>query len=734
MADARTDRDRPPSDDRPPASPLGAALLSVAASAVAIWPYTGVVEAGAWTVTAGMIVVVIAATGLIVRGAVRGRGRQPLSLLFQVLVAIPALTALLASETALLGLIPTKTTIDLVDIRLFQAFHEIVEGVAPIPATLTISTLLGIVFTVVAIFVDQLVSQRLILLTVLLVSVVGVVPMIISFGDANVPWFVLLAVLVLVLMRYGSRHDLRAPRNASPVVAVVAGGAAVAMAVVLAPVLPIAGAIPGSGPAIVVDANLRLGDDLRRPEGVPVLTLVTSSASAPYLRMATMSRFDGDVWRPDRSGLVPLSEGFGSADWGEDIKTVKVDTSIRVVGMSSSRLPVPYAPEKVSGATSGWRAMPDNRTVMSTTQDAAGQDYTVTSTLVQPTREQIRAATAGGAARAEVPKDLPPVIARTAAEVTRGKTSDYDRLIALQDWFRSQFTYSLETPVEDGFDGTGAEAVAKFLEVRSGYCVHFAGAFALMADTLGMPVRIVVGYLPGTATDQKRDGDTVYQIDSDQLHAWPEVHFEGIGWIPFEPTATLGVATDFAADSTGGGNEGTPEAPKPTATATTAPTSAPSATAKDPEAGAGGGGSLRAVDPTPVVLAVAGAVLVLLLPMLVRLAVRRRRIGRAGDGDAVAAWREIESTMIDLGVPVSSADSAREVAAALIADGRVDAGETAPIVTAIERASYARDAGRGPSLAAPLAGVIRSMRASVDSRSRTMALFVPRSLIPRRKG
>ena len=49
----------------------------------------------------------------------------------------------------------------------------------------------------------------------------------------------------------------------------------------------------------------------------------------------------------------------------------------------------------------------------------------------------------------------------------------------------ASFNYSLDAPVEDGFDGSGAEAVAQFLEVREGYCVHFASAFALMARTLG---------------------------------------------------------------------------------------------------------------------------------------------------------------------------------------------------------------------------------------------------------
>ncbi|EED6225841.1 transglutaminase domain-containing protein, partial [Salmonella enterica subsp. enterica serovar Haifa] len=150
-----------------------------------------------------------------------------------------------------------------------------------------------------------------------------------------------------------------------------------------------------------------------------------------------------------------------------------------------------------------------------------------------------------------------------AAEVTAGENTDYDRLVALQNWFRAQFEYSLETPVEEGFDGTGAEAVAEFLDERSGYCVHFAGAFALMAESLGMQTRIVVGYLPGSLTDEKRGEESIFSVTSDQLHSWPEVLFPGIGWVPFEPTASLGVPTAFRAGVSEGGTTGSPVGPAP---------------------------------------------------------------------------------------------------------------------------------------------------------------------------
>jgi transglutaminase-like putative cysteine protease len=64
-----------------------------------------------------------------------------------------------------------------------------------------------------------------------------------------------------------------------------------------------------------------------------------------------------------------------------------------------------------------------------------------------------------------------------------------------------------------------------------GYCEQFAAAFAVMARTLGIPSRVAVGFTPGGM--QPNGWHLVAGVDS---HAWPEIWFDGIGWIAFEPT------------------------------------------------------------------------------------------------------------------------------------------------------------------------------------------------------
>lgn len=715
----------------------GASILAAAAALVALWPYTGAILPGAWTFVAVAMVVVATVSGGVARALsarARSGARSLVALLLQLLVLAVTGTVLLAAETARFGVVPTAATAQLIGLRLQRALEEISEGIAPIAATASMTTAMGLAFAVVAVLIDHLLAQRLIMLAVLFTSVVGAVPMLLSFGSVNFAWFLLQAVMILLILRLGARHDRDSPRHSPLLMASVIGTAGIAFSLAVAPVLPLSSALPGTGPMMTVSANLRLGDDLRRPEGVEALTLVTSASAPPYLRLATLSRFDGEIWRPDRSEQRPVDEGFGDRPWRDPIGSIEHEVSIRVVGVSSDRLPVPYAAETITGLGRGWRAMPLNRTVLSATEDAAGADYTVQMAIPAPTLEQIRSAPAAGAELVGAPAvDLPPVIGELAREVTAGAETDYDRLIALQTWFRSEFEYSLDAPVEDGFDGTGADAVAEFLEVRSGYCIHFAGAFALMAQTLDMPVRIVVGYLPGTATEEKRGDDRVYSVSSDQLHSWPEVFFSGIGWVPFEPTATLGTPTEFASAAAGGGDEA-PTAPQPSSGATPAPSSSPGAGPDRPDEGAdaGNGAALRRLDPTPVVLGGTAVLIVLLLPAVVRAVRRMRRLERARRGDALSAWQELTDTIIDLGLPMHEAETARVRARVLVDARGADPDALQVLVDGVERRSYAERMPDGDDLSAPLKQVLARLEAGVSGRRRLTARLVPRSLLPRR--
>lgn len=105
----------------------------------------------------------------------------------------------------------------------------------------------------------------------------------------------------------------------------------------------------------------------------------------------------------------------------------------------------------------------------------------------------------------------------------------------------------------------------------TGYCEQFAIAMAVMARSIGIPARVVTGFVPGTV-----NGNAVTVTGSD-AHAWVEGWIEGFGWIPFDPTPRGGRAVsvgyrfpeaDTVAEETPAEAIASPAAPDPAPTET----------------------------------------------------------------------------------------------------------------------------------------------------------------------
>lgn len=128
----------------------------------------------------------------------------------------------------------------------------------------------------------------------------------------------------------------------------------------------------------------------------------------------------------------------------------------------------------------------------------------------------------------QIPDTLPDRVGSLALELTAGLATPYDQSQAIEAYLRT-LTYSTVSP-DLPHD---AEVVDHFLfESGEGYSDYFASAMAVMLRTLGIPTRLVLGFGPGTEETEKQ-GFFVRDKDS---HSWPEVYFNDLGWIPFEPT------------------------------------------------------------------------------------------------------------------------------------------------------------------------------------------------------
>lgn len=118
----------------------------------------------------------------------------------------------------------------------------------------------------------------------------------------------------------------------------------------------------------------------------------------------------------------------------------------------------------------------------------------------------------------------------------------------IRAYFLDGYTYS------DKCDRIRESFVTEFFhkEIKNANAAYFATAATFMFRALGFAARYVEGYV---VNEDVRDaeGETVtVDVTGDSTHAWTEVYFDGIGWLPIEVTPTFFVeqAPDVTVDPT----------------------------------------------------------------------------------------------------------------------------------------------------------------------------------------
>jgi transglutaminase-like putative cysteine protease len=434
-----------------------------------------------------------------------------------------------------------------------------------------------------------------------------------------------------------------------------------------------AGAGAGGGASITAtDPMLDMGKNLKRGDNVTALTYTGGPANGSYLRLTALDLFDGNTWRisPRQEGRkITSSDLSGPPGYMGDLS--KVQTTKMQIDVSrtfrSQFAPVPYPLRSIS-LKNRWRYDASALDVVSSNgQVVGGQKYSLSVYDLQPTPQQLFDSVPGGEPdqyTSEVPARTDKRIIELAKTVTAGaKGNRFEEAVALQKWFRTDggFVYSTENS-----RGSGMRALSDFLlENKSGYCEQFATGMALMARTLGIPARVGIGFLPGQAG---KNGEHIVRMHD--MHAWPELYFQGVGWVRFEPTPSSRAAnTPSWTDSSG--------------TITTAPTTAPTSGASTPSdtespdiskpnnprdlpnnSGAGpiSAGNWFTNGGAKVIALTLGVLLLLCIPWLIRVLTRRKRFARLpGRAGVEGLWAEIRDTARDLGLDWSDTATPRQL-------------------------------------------------------------------------
>jgi transglutaminase-like putative cysteine protease len=638
-------------------------------------------------------------------------------------------------------LVPTRGSVRALATLSDEGFRDIGRFAAPVTAVTGITMLATAGVVLIAVLVDTFaVTMRRPAVAGLPLLGLYAVPAAVAPDGVSWQSFVLGAAGFLALLLAESRERVSRwgrrlagsrtrPMDSSPLAALGrrVGVAAVGLAVVVPAVLPglgeevfgfgtgggLGGKGKGTSPVEVDNPILSLRDDLGARSDAVVLTYTTSNSpggTASYLRLVTLDDFTGDEWGPRRL-TVPkdqtVDKGMGTpTGLGADVERQPVTSRVTIAKDFDTRwLPLPYAAQKVQVDEGRWLYDIASFNVYSSDTTTRGRTYDVESILIQPTKEQLRQS--GQIPQdlelyLQVPADTPPVVKETAEAVTEGKEAPYEKALALQSWLRSDvFVYSEQAP-----GGSGPSAIADFLARKSGFCVHYASAMAIMARQLGIPARVSTGYLPGSE-DRLQPG--VRQVTRKDAHAWPELYFAGVGWVQFEPTPAARTGENLRPyqdpnDAPAGGPSADPTSATddPSSSASIAP--GPGRAAIEREEQRNADGSLVAPPPPPssrtpllVLSGVLVAVLAALVPRTARTIVRRRRWAGAttGLGAAEAAWAELSDTAQDYGLPGPGGLTPRQYAARLVKTGLLDDDATAALgrlSQRTERARYARPA------------------------------------------
>jgi transglutaminase-like putative cysteine protease len=260
-----------------------------------------------------------------------------------------------------------------------------------------------------------------------------------------------------------------------------------------------------------------------------VTELFTVRSPVPsYWRLTALEEFDGRIWS-SRGTYRPAGDQLPK-EASDQALTYKVDQEYRIGPLESFWLPAAYRPSRVD--LDGARVNAESLTLLTEKESATGLIYRVRSEI--PRYSPADLSEAGGdpapalAPYLELPEDFPADVRDLARQQTANANGPYQQALALQDFLRNNYTYDEAAPA-----GHSDDHLRYFLfRSKIGYCEQFAGAFAAMARSIGLPARVAVGFTPG-AYDEAQD---VFHVTTKEAHAWPEVHINGLGWVAFEPT------------------------------------------------------------------------------------------------------------------------------------------------------------------------------------------------------
>ncbi|QEO10654.1 transglutaminase-like domain-containing protein [Protaetiibacter larvae] len=275
---------------------------------------------------------------------------------------------------------------------------------------------------------------------------------------------------------------------------------------------------------------------------------VTGLQPGDRIRMATLDSFTGKLWNV--TGAAASTSGSGSFELvGRSIPHAPLATTtshpeveVTISGYQDVWVPgVGYPTDfeltggEAAGHSDDLRYNAATGSMVLTTGLHEGDSYRIDAvTQEAPSVQELSTVPV---AHVELPpvEKVPDVVAKKAQEWAGAETSPVEqleaiRLVLTRDGYLSHGRSSDVVPSRAGH---GADRISELLEGRQmiGDEEQYSSAFALMARSLGYPARVVMGFAPEVS-----EGSGAITVTGRDATAWVEVAFEGVGWVPFDPT------------------------------------------------------------------------------------------------------------------------------------------------------------------------------------------------------
>lgn len=290
-----------------------------------------------------------------------------------------------------------------------------------------------------------------------------------------------------------------------------------------------------------VHPGLTGGLDVGAPVVLDDQIVLRVDADRPlFWRGATYDNWDGRRWT---ATIDPAADPTATGDLVSGPAPVRVEQRFTFLG---DGLDVALAAWRASTIDVPGRAVAiraDGAIAVSAPLDA-GSTWLVASNVTPVTAADLRAADSVGLSADSalyttyaMEDDVVPQVAALAQEITADAPTTYDKVRAIESWMDRHLTYTRDIPRLE----PGSDAVSELLfGSRRGFCEQIGSALVVMLRSLGIPARLVVGYVPGAY-----DGASGEWLSrGTDAHAWAEVYFPGIGWQGFDPTAGVPLGGD----------------------------------------------------------------------------------------------------------------------------------------------------------------------------------------------